>query len=125
MATAATFLVVDATPYSCTIIIAGNGGLAGTFPYVATMGDDIRRHLVSGPLMAKLDQLFAASALDTLNAAGANSGVVRTRMVDDIAVPQTTPSLYTIQWTGTELSAQTTAGALMLIEIRLQHSEDR
>jgi hypothetical protein len=122
---AATFNVFDATPYSCTIAIAGGNGAVGTFPYVATMVDDIRRHLVSGPLMAKLDQLFAVSALNTLNVAGANSGVIRTRMVDDTAMPQTTPALYTIQWTGTELSAQITASALMLIEIRLQHSEDR
>lgn len=121
----ATFSVVDATPHSCTIAISGDNGAAGTFPYVAGMGDDIRRHLVPGPLAAELDRLFAASQLDAINVAGANSGVVRTRIVDDTTVPQATPALYTIQWTGTELSVQATASSVLLVEVRFQHSEDR
>lgn len=123
---AALFNTFDATPDSCTITIAGVDGAADAYPYSTFFGDDIRRHLVAGPLLQEMDRRAAgAGGLVTINLDGTQSGVIRARQIYGVNAVQSTPGAYNIHWNAAELSAQVPAATNITIEVRFEHSSDR
>jgi len=129
--TGTVFTFEKATPYSIVYLLAGDGfsaektGLSMLSDLGANGAADtpiwqaIAKRCTGSPATG------AANVLDRLNLNGADSGLVRIRLVAGINAPQTLPTNSVVTWTATGLAATLQDNTQLYLEIRLQHSGDR
>jgi len=110
----------EATPYSLALTLNGNGGTVGHISYAF-----LHSVSVPGPLDTLLTQLYAKSAMDTLNLDQSRSPRARFRSIEGINAPQTPFTTRTIVWTAQGLDVTAVAASESQIELRLEHSFKR